>query len=68
MKIYGNEKTSLELSAKAQSAYELTDPLKIIEEDDGSYTMTGAIACRGISADKVNQILESFYDECFGDV
>ena len=63
MKIYGNEKTNLELTDKAFAVYSDTDPLKIIEEDDGTYTMTGVFERYGMTAEDVNRVLESFADD-----
>lgn len=67
MKIYGNEKTNLTLTDKAFEVYSNTDPLKIIEEDDGTYSMTGCFERYGMSAEQVNSVLESFADECEDD-
>ena len=60
MKIYGNDKTNLVLSDKAFEVYSNTDPLKIIEEDDGTYSMTGCIERHGMTEDDVNTVLEEF--------
>lgn len=62
MKIYGNEKTSLVLSDKALEVYSSTDPLKIVEEDDGTYSMTGCFERYGMTADDVNRVLEQMAD------
>ena len=62
MKIYGNESTSLKLSKKAFDVYSESDPLQIIEEDDGTYTMHGIEERSGLSEDQVNSILESYAD------
>lgn len=62
-KVYGNEKTSLKLSALALDVYSNTDPLKIIEESDGTYTMTGCFEQTGMSADDVNSFLEELGSE-----
>ena len=61
MKIYGDEKTNLTLTDKAFEVYSNTDPLKIIEEDDGTYSMTGCIERFGMTEDQVNAVLESLY-------
>ena len=63
MKIYGNENTDLTLSDKAFAVYSETDPLRIMEEDDGTYTITGVIDRNGMTAEQVNRVLESFSDE-----
>ena len=67
MKIYGNRNTSLKLSEKALAVYSDTDPLQIIENDDGRYDITGAFEYCDVTADEVNSILEDLYDEYFCD-
>lgn len=67
MKTYGNDKTGLQLSDKAQSFYEWTDPLKIIEQDDGTYSIRGFDRRDGLSADQVNSLFEQLYDELYGE-
>ncbi len=66
MKIYGNEKTSLQLSEKAARMYAECDPLQIIEEDDGSFTMHGIEERAGMSGEEVNSWLEQLADETEG--
>ena len=58
MKTYGNTKTSLKLSDLAFEVYSTTDPLKIIEEDDGTYTLKGCFERSGMTAEEVNRFLE----------
>lgn len=63
MKIYGNEKTNLTLTAKARRVYDQTDPLKIIEHEDGTYSLRGIEDRDGMTAADVNQWLEDLADE-----
>lgn len=63
MRIYGNEKTNLILSGKATRMYAECDPLKIIEQDDGSYSIRGIEDRDGMTADDVNRWLEDLADE-----
>ena len=63
MKIYGSTKTHLTLTAKAQRAYDNTDPLRIIEHDDGTYSIRGIEDRDGMTAADVNQWLEDLADE-----
>ena len=70
MKIYGNDKTHLTLSNKAQSAYDFTVPLRIeeIETNDGyTYNISGCLERYGMNEDDVNQVLEEMYDELYLD-
>ena len=70
-KRYGDTKTHLVLSEKAQEVYDGTDNINIFETedeaDDGEtvyvYRMTGLFSELCISAEEVNEILESFYDD-----
>ena len=62
MKIYGNEKTDLVLSDKAYEVYSNTDPLNIIEEDDGTYSMKGCFGRYGMTAEDVNRFFEELAD------
>jgi len=62
MKIYGNEKTKLVLSDKAYEVYSNTDPLNIIEEDDGTYSMNGCFERYGMTAEDVNRFFEELAD------
>lgn len=55
MKIYGNEKTNLVLTEKALEAYSNCDPLRIIEQDDGLYTIEGLVECNNLTAEEVNE-------------
>lgn len=70
-KRYGDTRTDLTLTEKAQKVYNVTDPIDIYEreEDDDVfvYTMRGVIEKDDLSADDVNQILEEFADEVFAD-
>ncbi len=70
-KRYGDTRTDLTLTEKAQKVYDVTDPIDIYEreEDDDVfvYTMRGVIVKDDLSADDVNQILEEFADEVFAD-
>lgn len=63
MKIYGNEKTSLQLTEKAASMYFQCDPLTITEHDDGTYSLSGVEDRDNMTADDVNQWLEDLADE-----
>lgn len=63
MKIYGNTKTRLTLTAKAQRAYDNADPLKIIEHEDGTYSIRGIEDRDGMTAADVNEWLEDLADE-----
>ncbi len=62
MKVYGNEKTNLKLSEKAFEVYSESD-IKIIEENDGSYSMSGCIECSGMTAADVNRVLENLIED-----
>ena len=68
MKRYGDTKTALVLSSKAQAAYELSDPVDIyeIETGDGGtvYNMRGVIEAGSLTGLEVNEMLESLYDDC----
>ena len=66
MKIYGNEKTNLELSEKAQAFYDQTCPIDIKEyetEDGFIYDVTGCVERLNLTEDGVNRFLEACYDE-----
>lgn len=63
MKIYGNEKTNLVLSDKAFAMYSECDPIRIIENDDGSYSLRGFDCRDGMTAQDVNEFLEELADE-----
>lgn len=62
-KRYGDTKTSLRLSEKAERIYSDTQPLSIFEEetDDGEYryTVTGFLQGEDLTEDEVNALLES---------
>ena len=62
-KRYGDTKTSLRLSEKAERSYSDTQPLSIFEEetDDGEYryTVTGFLQGEDLTEDEVNALLES---------
>ena len=61
-KVYGNEKTNLVLTPKAQAVYSVTDPLEIREfcTEDGEYTydLVGCLEAHGIPSAEVNSVLE----------
>ena len=57
-KVYGDEKTNLELSKKAYLVYMDTFPLDIIEKENGLYDMHGIFDEKDITAEKVNMMLE----------
>lgn len=63
MKIYGNDKTDLTLTDKAEAMYVECDPLQIIEQDDGSYSLRGIEDRDGMTAEEVNLWLEDLADE-----
>ena len=63
MRIYGNEKTDLILSDKAARMYAECDPLQIIEQDDGSYSIRGIEDRDDMTAGDVNRWLEDLSDE-----
>lgn len=62
-KRYGDTKTALRLSAKAERIYSDTQPLSIFEEEteDGEYryTVTGFLQGEDMTEDEVNALLES---------
>ena len=62
-KRYGDAKTALRLSEKAERIYSDTQPLSIFEEetDDGEYryTVTGFLQGEDLTEDEVNALLES---------
>ena len=75
MKIYGNERTSLMLTELAQKAYNITDPIEIVEHDDLTYSIKGCIEHDELTEEDVNEALESLlmfrvkeeYWDLFGD-
>ena len=67
-RIYGNEKTNLELSEKALKVYNDTDYLQIVESYDGLYTINSTLLFRDkLTAQEVNNLLEEFYVDWYGD-
>ncbi len=62
-KIYGEQKTNLVLSEKAEKAYSVTKPLTIIEHSDGYYSIRGAADRDDLTAEDVNRLLEDLYDK-----
>lgn len=66
MKIYGNEPTNLELSARAEAMYAECDPLTIMEHEDGSYSIRGVEDRDGMTAEDVNCWLEELADDISG--
>lgn len=67
---YGNERTHLNLTEKAQKVYSNTDPLSIIEyehEENGKikydYSMFGVFEDHYMSEAEVNEFLESLADD-----
>ncbi len=70
-KRYGDTRTDLTLTDKAQKVYNVTDRIDIyereVDDDVFVYTMRGVIVEDDISADEVNQILEEFADGIFAD-
>ena len=64
MRIYGSMPTQLKLTTLAKTAYDNTDPLTIIEvvDDYGDvihYRLQGFVNDNGLTADEVNEKLES---------
>ena len=64
MKIFGNTNTNLKLTDKAAAMYAECDPLKIIEHEDGSYSIRGIEDRDGMTAEDVNAWLEELADDC----
>ena len=62
-KVYGNEPTNLKLSDLAFEVYSNTDPLTIVEETDGTYSMHGCFEQTGMTAEEVNSFLEELGSE-----
>ena len=62
-KIFGNEKTALHLTPKAEWAYFKTDPLKIIVWEDGTYSIRGAEDRHDMTAQDVIDWLEELADD-----
>ena len=71
MKKYSTGRTNLRLTEKAQSIYDVTDPLDIIEreieDDEGnitySYDIKGCFETNDHTEDEINEILEEFADK-----
>lgn len=66
MKIYGNERTTLKLSEKAEAIYQECDPIKIIEQDDGTYSLLGFEHRDGMTSEEVNEFFEELANELWG--
>ena len=62
-KRYGDTKTNLILTDLAQEVYNETDPISIYERIDGLYDIEGFLEYEGMTADDVNELLESFSKE-----
>ena len=70
-RIYGNEKTHLELTEKAYQIYSNTDPLRIIEEEyedeEGEkkyrYFIAAYFRDKGMTAEQINEFFEALADE-----
>lgn len=63
-KIYGIDKTQLRLTKLAQNAYNIIDPILIIENQDTDgnvtgYNLTGYLHGKGMTAEAVNEALEA---------
>ena len=63
-KRYGCQNTALQLSPEAQKVYNETDPLDIFENENGLYTLTGAIVAENLTEGEVNDALISL-GECW---
>lgn len=61
MKRFGDTKTSLTLTEKAQIAYNETDPLDIYEVEDGTFEVDGVMRLFNCTADDINNYLEELY-------
>lgn len=59
-KRYGFQKTVLHLSEEAQKVYDEIDPLTIYENENGLYTITGAIEAENLTEGEVNDALIDF--------
>ena len=70
-RIYGNKKTHLTLTEKAEQIYSNTDPLRIIEEEyedeDGEkkyrYFIAAYFRDKGMTAEQINEFFEALADE-----
>lgn len=67
MKVYGNCNTNLRLTKKAEDIYSVTDPIKIIEWEDGSYSIREFDHRDGMTAQDVIDYLEELADEIAGE-
>ena len=67
MKVYGNCKTSLELTPKAYEIYISSDPCVICEYETESgeltYSISGIIERDGMTAEEVNELLEQLDED-----
>lgn len=61
-KRYGDTRTNLKLTDKAQIGYDMSDPISIYEMPDGSYIMTGVIEADNLTEEDVNNKLEDMKD------
>lgn len=62
-KTYGNEKTDLTLTMKAEAYYSVTDPISIIQTGENEYTIDDCGDIReGLTEAEVNEMLEERYD------
>ena len=64
-KRYGCQETALHLSPEAQRVYNETDPIDIFENENGLYTLTGAIVAENLTEGQVNDALISLACECW---
>jgi hypothetical protein len=65
MKRYGNEKTKLFLTEKAEAVYSDSDPLEILERETPyglRYDLRGVLEADGLTAEEVNRTLEDLAD------
>ena len=66
-KVYGNERTDLKLTKKAEDFTATCDPLEIREftKDDGSHTydVVGIIDSCNLTEDDLNELFEGMADE-----
>lgn len=64
-RVYGNTKTKLRLSRRAQRVYDVSWPIEIVENDDGTYDITGIYNASGLTERKLNALLDEDYEEVF---
>ena len=66
-KRYGDTKTHLDLSARAREAYDEYSPLSIyereVDDDEYRYDISGCIDAHDLTAEQVNEELESLLDD-----